>query len=76
MSRKSSRVMLSAVLLIASLIVALPAAAKGPVHRVPAHHASLWSVIWEWATSLWTSGTQEDEANRGILIDPNGGPGR
>jgi hypothetical protein len=74
MSRNSSR-MLFAVVLIASLAVALPAAATGPAHRVPTHQVSLWSVVWDWAASLW-AGSTSDGSDRGILIDPNGGPGR
>jgi hypothetical protein len=74
MSRNSTRLMLFAVILIASL-VAMPAAATGPAHRAPTHAASVWSVIWNWATSL-LSGSDSDGYDRGILIDPNGGSGR
>jgi hypothetical protein len=90
MSRKSSRVMFSAVVLIASLVV-LPAAATGTAHRVPTHQVSLWSVFWDWAASLWarvspgedvpdrtvveaSTSSPTNDSDRGALIDPNGSP--
>ena len=77
MSRHSSRVLLCAVVLVASLVTALPAAAAGPAHRAPALHGSLWSFFCNWAASLWVHiAPSEGDPDRGILIDPNGGPGR
>jgi hypothetical protein len=76
MSRTSR--LLSAVVLIASLVVALPAAAMGPAHRAPLHQASLWSVFWDWATSLTSllsgASSPTGDLDRGALIDPNGSP--
>jgi hypothetical protein len=76
MSRHSSRILLCAVVLVASLVTALPAAA-GPAHRAPALSGSLWSVFCNWAASVWSHiAPSEGDPDRGILIDPNGSPGR
>ena len=77
MSRKSYRILFSAFILIASLVVALPADAAGRADRVSASRESLWSALWDWVGTLLGSTTSGDgDPDRGILIDPNGGPGR
>ncbi|MEA2561173.1 MAG: hypothetical protein QOH06_2677 [Acidobacteriota bacterium] len=85
MSRNSYRGFTLALVLIAGLGMALPAAAR-PAERAHAVQEGLLERIWSWVGSLWFGDTQPDKAprpttagsgggcERGILIDPNGTP--
>lgn len=85
MSRNSYRGLTLVLVLIVSLGMALPAAAR-PAERVPATQDGLLVRLWDWVEHLWRGIPQPvqdlrsattaacDNPDRGILIDPNGNP--
>lgn len=86
MSRNSYRGLSLVLVLIVSLGMALPAAAK-PAERGAATQDGLLVRLWDWVEHLWrgvpepgkdlraiTAASSSCDADRGVLIDPNGSP--
>ena len=88
MSRNSYRGLTLALVLIVSLGMALPAAAR-PAEQGPATQDGLLVQLWDWVEHLWRGVPQPDKGvrptstwnascdnnpDRGIIIDPNGNP--
>ena len=89
MPRNSFRAFALALVLIASLGMAVPAGAAGRADRDrgPVAQESLLARLWDWVGSLWSAVPKDGKAStpvtaaagtcdpdRGILIDPNGQP--
>jgi len=88
MSRNSYRGLTLALVLIVSLGMALPAAAR-PAERGSATQDGLLVRLWDWVEHLWSGMPQpgkgvqptstwnascDNNPDRGVTIDPNGNP--